>query len=150
MDCHRPSAFAMTMWVRCGDYHNEIAMASTKPRNDRFGLCAVVAILRLPRAFQALAMTSVDGSRNDSSFLSLQAKRSNPQPSFTLPFVIARSNATKQSITTNSQCKNKKQKNSLLTNKQEKNKNKTIKINYFIIIKILWKYKIFNFYFVNF
>ena len=113
MDCHRPLAFAMIVWVGCGDYHNEIATASTKPRNDRFGLCTVVAILRLPRAF---------GSRNDDSCFchceqseaiykphssprhiiaskakqsinrtpppatSLRAKRSNPQPPFALPF----------------------------------------------------------------
>ena len=59
MDCHRPLAFAMIVWVGCGDYHNEIATGFSSPRNDRFGLCVVVAILRLPRLFQSLAMTGV-------------------------------------------------------------------------------------------
>ena len=39
MDCHRPLAFAMIVWVGCGDYHNEIATASTKPRNDDSCFC---------------------------------------------------------------------------------------------------------------
>ena len=37
MDCHRPLAFAMIVWVGCGDYHNEIATAFSKPRNDKGG-----------------------------------------------------------------------------------------------------------------